>query len=170
MKRRIQWICLCMVAAAMLWSGCRKTPARSELFSQIFKLEAGGTLRGVDIGMKLSQAKEKEGVASKHDDQWGYVYEYGLGGKDRYFLEYISKDTAALVVNAIVLNVFLEEKAKASDLFSEIEEHLRTQYGVADGSLGNFKWRHEESNLMVALRMLDDKKSISLSYGALQPL
>ena len=71
-------------------------------------------------------------------------------------------------MSSIVSNILLEEKSAAADLFTEIEMHLRNRYGVADGTLGNLRWIDEEINLLVALRMLDDKKSISLSYGAIQ--
>ncbi len=151
-------------------AGCKKQADHSDMFDQIFKHESTGTFRGIDLGMDLKEVLAHEGVTPKHDDQWGYVYEYGLGGKNRYFLEYVCRDPKQRKVNSIVLNVLLEEKAAASKLSSEIEDQLRHQYGVADGNLGNLVWRHEESNLLVSLRMLDDKKSISLSYGSLQPL
>jgi hypothetical protein len=149
------------------WS-CKRESKHSELFEKILKESAGGTFRGIDLGMGLAAAKEKEGIEPKHDDQWGYVFEYGLGGKKKYFVEYVCRDPEAKKVNSIVVNVFLEEKAEASDLFSEMESYLRNRYGVADGNLGNLRWVDEEINLIVALRMLDDKKTISLNYGAIQ--
>jgi hypothetical protein len=156
------------VVIVLLCHACKRQSTHSELFQKIFKEEAGGTFRGVDIGTDLATVKEKEGTAPKYDDQWGYVYEYSLGGKSKFFLEYISRENPAKKVTAIVANIFLEEKAQASDLFSEIETYLRNHYGVADGTLGNLRWSDDEINLMVALRMLDDKKSISLNYGAIQ--
>lgn len=159
-----------MMAILLVVAACKKQAAHSEQFVQIFKEQAGGTFRGVDLGMELKQVLEKEGLAPKHDDQWGYVYEFNLGGKNRYFVEYICRSRDSRKVDAIVVNVLLEEKSVASDLSSEIETHLRNKYGVADGNLGNLVWRNEESNLMISLRMLDDKKSISLNFGALQPL
>jgi phenylpyruvate tautomerase PptA (4-oxalocrotonate tautomerase family) len=158
---------LSLMTMLFVMAGCKKQAAHSEAFTQIFKDETAGTLRGVDLGNALEEAKEKEGSAPKHDDQWGYVYEYSLGEKNRYFVEYICRDPQARKVNAMVVNVLLDDKATVTVLFSEIEDHLRNRYGVADGSVSNLKWRHEESNLIVSLRMLDDKKSISLSYGAL---
>ncbi|HEX2900032.1 MAG TPA: hypothetical protein VHS96_09965 [Bacteroidia bacterium] len=152
----------------LLFAACKRDQQRSEFFGKIFKEGAGGTFRGVDIGMDLSEVQKREGTLPKHDDQWGQVYEYGLGGKSKYFLEYICRDPKSKTINSIVLNAFLEEKAEASDLFTEMEMYLRNRYGVADGTLGNLRWLDEEINLMVALRMLDDKKTISLSYGALQ--
>ena len=160
------WLCGLMIMAG----ACRKEEAHSELFKQLFKEEAGGTFRGVDLGMDLTAARDKEGRPAKHDDQWGYVYENSLGEKNHYFLEYICRDPKLRKINAIVLNVVLEEKSLASELFSEMESHLRSRYGVADGSLGHLNWRNEEANLMVSLRMLDNKKSISLNFGALQAL
>lgn len=157
-----------MSLGILLAMGCKRESKHSELFEKIFKEDAGGTFRGVDLGMDLIQVREKEGSNPKHDDQWGYVYEYALGGKRKYFLEYICRDPETRKVNAIVVNIFLEEKADASDFFTEAEIHLRNLYGVADGNLGNLRWHQEEINLMVALRMLDDKKSISLNYGGLQ--
>jgi hypothetical protein len=160
---------LWLVVLLLLVAGCRQAAAHSEAFQAIFKPDAGKTFRGVDLGMPLASVKALEDTVPKHDDQWGYVYQYGLGGKSRFFLEYVCRVPEQRVVNSIVVNVFLEEKADASDLFAEVERHLRDQYGVADGSLGHLTWRKEEANLMVALRMLDDKKSISLNYGALDP-
>jgi hypothetical protein len=169
MTFRLRILCLFAVAA-MLMGGCKREDKHSELFAKIFKPEAGGTFRGVDLGMDLEAAKTKEATPPKFDDQWGYVYEYALGGKRRFFLEYISREVPAKKITAIVVNIFLEEKAEASDLFAEMESYLRNLYGVADGTLGNLRWSDDEKNLMIALRMLDDKKSISLNYGALQAL
>jgi hypothetical protein len=159
---------LCLLVLASV--GCKKQAAHSEMFVQIFKQDAIGTFRGIGIGTELAVVKQKEITAPKHDDQWGYVYEYSLGGKNRYVIEYLCRDPQKRSVNAIVLNVLLEDKAATTDLFAEMESDLRSKYGVADGNLGNLKWRQEETNLMVSLRMLDDKKSISLNYGALQAL
>lgn len=159
-----------LVAWVLIFSGCKRDASHSEFYQKIFKEEAGGTFRGVDLGMDLMDAQKKEATAPKHDDQWGFVYEYGLGEKRRFFLEYICRDPKARKVNAIVVNIFLEEKSEASDLFTEIETALRNRYGVADGNLGNLKWQDDELNLLVALRMLDDKKSISLNYGSIHPL
>jgi hypothetical protein len=166
---RLRITCFWMLALMMvLANGCKREDKHSELFIKIFKPEAEGTFRGVDLGMDLEAAKAKEATSPKFDDQWGYVYEFALGGKRRFFLEYISRESPSKKVTAIVVNIFLEEKAEASDLFAEVESYLRNRYGVADGTLGNLKWSDDEKNLMIALRMLDDKKSISLNYGALQ--
>ena len=159
-----------LLACMLVFAACKREASHSEFFQKIFKEEAGGTFRGVDLGMDLLDAQKKEATAPKHDDQWGFVYEYGLGDKRRFFLEYICRDPKVRKVNAIVVNIFLEEKSESSDLFAEIETYLRNRYGVADGNLGNLKWQDDELNLLVALRMLDDKKSISLNYGSIQPL
>ena len=153
----------------LLVAACKKQASHSEMFVQIFK-ERGGTLRGVNLGMDLADVKRIEGVPPKHDDDWGYVFESNLGGKNRFFLEYLCLDPKVRKVDAIVLNVLLVEKAMAADLFAEMERDLRSKDGAADGNHGNLKWSHEVSNLLVTLRMLDDKKSISLNFGALKPL
>ena len=157
-----------IVLMLVVFAGCKHEQKRSEIFDQVFKESAGGTFRGVDLGMPLETVRQKEGTEPKHDDQWGYVFEYSIGGKNKYFIEYLCKDPKAKLVNSIVVNVFLEEKSEASEFFSNSESHLRNRYGVADGNLGNLRWLDEEINLVVALRMLDDKKTISLSYGAIQ--
>lgn len=159
-----------LLTCMLLLAGCKQQASHSELFQKVFKVEAGGTFRGVDLGMDLMDAQKKEATAPKHDDHWGFVYEYSLGDKQRFFLEYLCRDPKVRKVSAIVVNIFLEEKSEASDLFTEIESYLRNRYGVADGNLGNLNWQDDELNLLVALRMLDDKKSISLNYGSIQPL
>lgn len=163
---------LCLLLAMMLVAGCKRTPEHSVLFNEIFGEEQEATFRGIRLGDDLESVKGKERTGPKHDDQWGYVYEYRLEGKNRYFLEYITKnkDGKARKVDSIVLNVLLEEKGEASKLFTEMEQHLRKVHGVAEGGLGNLKWEDDEQNLNVALRMLDDKRSISLNYVPLQPL
>jgi hypothetical protein len=169
MRRSISIVWLLSLTVVLAVS-CKKEEERSEEFSKIFRQDKDGTFRGVDLGMPLEKVKAIEGNAPKHDDQWGFVYEYGLGGKKRYFLEYICKDPKVRNVNSIVLNVFLDEKTVATHLFTEMEMYLRQRYGVADGALGNLRWSNDEANLLIALRMLDDKKSISLNYVPLQPL
>lgn len=158
-----------LLLLVLLMGACKKQAPHSEMFTQIFK-QGSGTFRGIDLGMDLADVKLKEGIPPKHDDEWGYVFESNLGGKNRYFLEYLCLDPKVRKVNAIVLNILLEEKAMAAELFAEMESDLRSKYGAADGNLGNLKWTQEEGNLLVTLRMLDDKKSISLNFGALQPL
>jgi hypothetical protein len=161
-------ILLGLTLIVLVFAACKREPKRSEYFEKVFKEKAGATFRGVDLGMPLNEIRKIEASSPKHDDQWGQVFEYGLGGKNKYFVEYLVRDPTAKTVSSIVSNILLEEKSAAADLFAEIEMHLRNRYGVADGTLGNLRWIDEEINLLVALRMLDDKKSISLSYGAIQ--
>lgn len=151
-----------------LFSACKREQKRSEVFEKVFKEASGGTFRGVDLGMDLKTIRKQEGAEPKHDDQWGHVYEYALSGKRKYFVEYLCLDPTVKKVNSIVVNVFLEEKSEASDFFAESEAYLRNRYGVADGTLGNLRWLDEEINLITSLRMLDDKKTISMSYGAIE--
>ena len=158
-----------VLLALLCCAGCVRQAAHSELYSLIFKQESG-ICRGVDIGTPLDKVKQLEGATPKYDDDWGLVYDYSLGGKNRIRIEYLRRNPKETGVNAIVLNVLLEEKSVATDLFAEMEDDLRGRYGVADGDLGNLTWRQEETNSMVSLRMLDDKKSISLNFGALQVL
>lgn len=161
-----------MLLAGLILIGCKREQAHSPLFEEIFGPENSGTFRGVSIGDELESVKQKERSSPKHDDQWGYVYEYRLEGKNRYFLEYITKtkDGKARKVDSIVLNVLLEEKGEASNLFTEMEQHLRKVHGVAEGGLGNLKWNDDEHNLNVSLRMLDDKRSISLNFVPMQAM
>ena len=163
------WLVLVLISILQL-AGCKRDAKHSELFEEIFSSEKKGVFHGVALGEKIENVLEKEKAKPKHNDQWGYMFEYGLGGKKKYFLEYVSKDPKARKVNAIVLNVYLEEKGEAAKLFTEFEMEMRQKYGVADGSLGNLEWNNEEANLTVALRMLDDKKSFSLNFVPLLPL
>lgn len=151
-------------------SSCRRETQHSELFDEIFTDSDSGVFHGVELGEPLENVLKKEKTAPKHDDQWGYLFEYSLGGNKKYFLEYVCKDPKVRKVNAIVLNVYLEEKGEAANLFTEFEMHFRKLYGVADGSLGKLTWDKEEANLTVALRMLDDKKSFSLNFVPILPM
>ncbi len=151
-------------------SSCRRQTSHSELFDEIVTDAKSGVFHGVELGEPLENVLKKEKRPPKHDDQWGYLFEYSLGEKKKYFLEYVCKNPKVRKVNAIVLNVYLEEKGEAAKLFTEFEMHLRQLYGAADGSLGKLTWDQEEANLTVALRMLDDKKSFSLNYVPILPM
>lgn len=168
-RQYLRFLSYIFVAILVFYSGCKKEVKRSTLFTQIFTSEEG-IFHGVNLGQKIESVLEKEETKPKHDDQWGYMFEYSLGGKKKYFLEYVCKNPKMRTVDAIVLNVYLEEKGEASKLFTEVEMYLRKKYGVADGSLGNLEWNNEEMNLTAALRMLDDKKSFSLNYVPMQTL
>lgn len=145
-------------------TGCEVTQeAHSELFTKIFK-DGEGTFRGIDLGWKLMDVQNTEGRAPKHDDKWGYVYEFNLGEDRRFMLEYICKNDDKRLLRSIVANIFLRDEAEATELYNEMEAHLRSKYGVADGTFGLMKWNYEEENLYASLRMLDDKKSISLNF------
>ncbi|HHG85809.1 MAG TPA: hypothetical protein ENJ82_13765 [Bacteroidetes bacterium] len=114
--------------------------------------------------MSLQEVKKIEGIAPKHDDKWGYVYELNLSEKGRFFLEYICKKSDNRIVSSIVINIFLKDEGITSELYSEMEAALRADYGLAEGSSTNLEWQESEQNLYITLRVLDDKKSISLNY------
>lgn len=153
-----------LIAGVSVLSGCQTdSSAHSDLFSRIVQPEKGGLLRGVELGMDLLDAKQLEGKEARHDDKWGYVYKLDLGKKRHTYVEYICKNPDQRIVSSIVLNIMLTEEEEASNLYNELEVWLRGRYGVGDGNLGRLKWKHEESNLYVTLRILDDKKSISMA-------
>jgi len=139
---------------------------RSELFTKLFGDESG-TFRGVELGQPLQKVQSQEKGSPRNTDRFGYVYRLDLGGERYAMLEYMSKDSKSQenrIVNAIVVNVFLSDEGETSDLYKETEEFLRSQYGVGDGSFGEFNWNAEEKGIRVTLRLLDNKKSFSLNF------
>lgn len=155
---------LLVLASVLVW-GCDggETP-QSELFKKLVKPEAGGTYRGVDLGMPLDSVRRIEGSTPRHDDKYGFVYEYNLGENRQHFLEYICKNPQNRVLSSIVSNVFLKDEGETTELYNELEVYLRGKYDVADGELGDLRWKDQASDLLVSLRILDDKKSLSLNF------
>lgn len=149
----------------LIFTACSPEKANhSELFKQVVKPEAGGLFRGVDLGMKLDTVKQIEGANPRHDDRYGYVYEFDLGNGQEFFLEYISKNQQLRVVNSIVGNVFLKDEGEASQIYKELEAYWRASYGVAEGEMGELHWKHAEAGLYLSLRILEDKQSISFNF------
>ena len=91
----ISRILLGLTLTVLVFAACKREPKRSEYFEKVFKEKAGATFRGVDLGMPLNEIRKIEASSPKHDDQWGQVFEYGLGGKNKYFVEYLVRNPAA---------------------------------------------------------------------------
>jgi hypothetical protein len=157
-----------LLGLLMVLAGCIQQESHSELFRKIVQPEKGGVVRGVDLGITLEKARQVEGSDPKHDDKWGFVYELKLGEEGRYFVEYITKNPEKRIVGGIIVNIFLTDEGVTTELNKEMEEWLRGRYGVAEGTLGDQTWQDEEAGIFATLRILDDKKSISLNFTPLQ--
>lgn len=168
LDRKYRWPSLLMVLLMVVLTGCGQQESHSELFNRIVRPEAGGIIRGIDLGIDLDKAKQIEGIDPKHDDKWGYVYELNLGEEGRYFIEYITRNPEVRIVGGIVVNIFLSDEGVTAELNKEMEEWLRSRYGVAEGNLGDLQWQDEEAGVYATLRILDDKKSISLNFTPVQ--
>ncbi len=163
---------LLMAGFALLFQGCADPkPERSELFTKLFGDESGD-FRGIEVGSPLENVKETEPGSPKTSDRFGYVYQINLG-QDKYaMVEYMSKDqpdpTAKRIVNAIVVNVFLKDEGETSDIYRESEAFIRGRHEVPEGNFGDYEWVNEDEELVISLRLLDDKKSFSLNFAPIK--
>ncbi|MEM0998511.1 MAG: hypothetical protein AAGN35_15740 [Bacteroidota bacterium] len=162
-RRMISWAAL----LGALVVGCIQPAQHSALFTRIVQEEKGGVIRGIELGIPLTEAKAIEGTNPKHDDKWGYVYELNLEEEGRFFVEYITKNPEQRIVGGIIVNIFLNDEGVTTELNKEMEAWLRGRYGVAEGNLGDQTWQNEEAGIFATLRILDDKKSISLNFTPL---
>lgn len=144
-------------------TSCQPAKTYSPLFGEIF-LDQSGTFRGIDPGQPLDDARKKEPQKPYSDDAYGLVYKLNVGQGKTCFVEYMSKEGKPRLVNAIVTNVILGDEGETSNLYSEMEFFLRERHGVPQGSLGDYRWEDQERNLNVMLRLLDDKKGLSLNF------
>ena len=155
-----------ILSALVLFVACSPPkPERSELFGKLFGDESGD-FRGIELGDPLTEVKETEPGTPKTLDRFGYVYQLNLGEERYAMLEYMSKDQVETrIVNAIVINVFLKDEGEASDIYKESEAFLRGQHGVPEGTFGSYEWQNEDKEIVITLRLLDDKKSFSLNFA-----
>ena len=161
-----------MMACLLLLLGCQgPQQAHSAEFTALFRSEEAPGFRGYRPGDPLAKVLEQEEGAARTADAYGLVYEIILGEEKTARIDYMSREGGTpRRLSAIVVQVKTPEEAAASELYTEIEAFLRGRHGVPNGSFGQYRWRDEESELEVELRMLSDKKSFSLNFAGLVQL
>ena len=154
-----------LLAATLLLTACQSDEvAHSEYFKKIFK-EEQGLFRGIALGDALEAVRQAEGGKPVNDDAFGLAYKVNLGEGEECLVEYMSLAGEKRMVQSILVNVMLGVEAETTALYNEIEAFLRGRHGVPDGSFGGYRWRDEEFNLAISLRLLADKKSFSLNFA-----
>lgn len=155
-----------LLLACLLWVACQPAESHSRLFREVFGEDAAH-FRGVTLGESLAQVREKETGRPYRDDAFGLEYRLNVGTERPATVEYMSRTGEERLVESIVLNLRLEDEGETSRLYSEIESHLRNRHGVPQGNLGNLLWEDEDQGVQAILRLLDDKKGISLNFAPL---
>ena len=178
------WRLFCwLVAAAVTLAACEpEEVAHSEYFKKIFK-EERGLFRGLALGVGMVEVREAEGGKPLYDDAFGLAYKVNLGEGEECLVEYMGVGGEEEAVGldrqeesngvegkerelvSILVNVMLGNEAETTALYNETEAFLRGRHGVPDGSFGGYRWRDEELNLAISLRLLADKKSFSLNFA-----
>jgi hypothetical protein len=143
---------------------CQRRAPHSAHYNAIFRPELGKTFRGVDMYMDLEDVRKIEPAAPQHDDKYGFIFQYRLDDTRKYYIEYICKNPQQRTVNSMVANIFLKDEGETTDLYQEVEDDLRLRFGPPEGKLGDLRWRDDASGLLALLRILDDRKSLSVNY------
>jgi hypothetical protein len=136
----------------------------SDMYKKILRPELGKTFRGVDLYMEMDSVRKIELTPPKHDDKYGLIFEYKLAEGRKYYIEYLCKSPQQRAVNSMVANIFLKDEGETNELYHELETNLRERYGAPEGNLGELRWRDDNAQLLALLRILDDRKSLSLNY------
>jgi hypothetical protein len=149
---------------ALTLSSCQQSEPHSAHYKAIFRPELGKVFRGVDMYMDLEAVRKIEPAAPQHDDKYGFIFQYRLDDTRKYYIEYICKNPQQRTVNSMVANIFMKDEGETTDLYQEIETDLRVRYGPPEGRLGDLRWRDDASDLVALLRILDDRKSLSVNF------
>lgn len=161
MRRTWSLLLACVLLFA---SACQQQEPHSTLYKQILRPELGKPFRGVDFQLTMDEVRKIEGNAPQHDDKYGLIFMYRIDDTRKYYIEYLCKNPQDRRVNSMVANIFLKDEGETTELYQEIEADLRTRYGAPEGSLGDLKWQDDTQGILALLRILDDRKSLSLNY------
>jgi hypothetical protein len=156
---------LLVLGLLLLVSACQQREPHSAHFKAIFRPELGKTFRGVDMLMSLDEVRKIEQPGTpQHDDKYGFIYRYNIDDVRKYYIEYLCKNPQQRTVNSIVANIFLQDEGETTELYQEIEADLRERFGAPEGKYGDLRWRDDASDLLALLRILDDRKSLSVNF------
>ena len=155
----------------MVAIGCQSPDeATSDWAREVLGDPAAGTFRGHQLGDSLPAVRERETFPLHLEDEFGLVFLHAIGPEEEARLEYMAPLDGGKVLEAILLNAFLGNEARATDRYSETEAWLRQRHGVPEGSFGQYQWKDADRGLEISLRLLSDKKSFSLNFARLDAL
>lgn len=137
----------------------------------IFQPEKSG-FRGIDLGESLTEIRKQESQsdskAPRFEDALGISWVFKPEPGTEVFLEYYTGPgtiDSLRILQSIVLNLNLPNEIVSTNLYNEIEQSFRARYGVPEGAFGQQSWTSREENKTVSLRLLEGKKSISLTIS-----
>lgn len=163
-RRREKWttIVLCFSFCLLIWGCGDSNPTAESLVEQLFG-QADGVFRGLGVGSTAEEVKKQEGGNPRFEDQWGLQYEINLGESRELLIDYLLEDSSRRVKSIVAL-LSLRDEVEASEQFNAIETRLSRDYGVPDGSFGDYFWGPQRVNLSIQLRLLENKSSLSLNF------
>lgn len=122
----------------------------------------GYSLRGLKPGVPSDSASVLLGLAPTLEDSLGQVYEWNLTPTERARLE--TYGTGSL--KSVIVNVSAEDEGRCLLLYESLERHYRSLWGEPmSGRFGDYRWRAPKDGLELGLRLLPDKKRLTVQLS-----
>jgi len=135
----------------------------SPLFEMIFVRDGRGLFRGTGFGMEKDTVAEMEAGNIIFSDALGIRIGLDAGPGRAASLDYFFAGKPE-VLAGIALNLSMRDEFETVALYREIESHLMEKYGVPDGGFGELRWRSQEVDAEVILKLDEAKTAILLNF------
>jgi len=148
---------------ACLACACAATNAiGDELREDLLGHGSGHSLRGLKPGVPSDSVSALLSLAPTLEDSLGQVYEWNLTSAERARLETYGSGR----LKSVIINVSAEDEGRCLLLYESLERHYRSQWGEpALGRFGDYRWRVHKDSLELGLRLLPDKKRLTVQLS-----
>ncbi|MEO0898745.1 MAG: hypothetical protein AAFY71_20200 [Bacteroidota bacterium] len=174
MSKHLLYIGFCLLLLAI--SSCDSpVSSKSELFYEIF-IDESSVFRKLEPADPMDKVLDTEKSIPAHSDDIGIVYEIKLPSGYLLYLDYWSDNINSLdpenKIASIVANILINEEVETAKLYDEILNYFSEEYGVVNGSYGDYSWEgitQKSTAMGIYLKLDENKKAITLNFVDTEP-
>lgn len=158
-------VCSLLLLAWLAWLACACAATNAigdELREDLLGSGSGNSLRGLKPGVLSDSVSALLNLAPALEDSLGKVYEWNLTLTERARLETYGSGR----LKSVIINVSAEDEGRCLLLYESLERHYRSLWGEpTSGGFGDYRWRVPDDKQELGLRLLPDKKRLTLQLS-----